>query len=337
MKSWAMKSEARSVLGPSLVLALWCPLAALASAQDSNTAPATPDPGTSADAAAVADVPSQEPRIIFPAPSESPPPAEPPAPAAEPFDFIVLSTVQNVIPSEGRSIIVHRVAPPDIEIPDPPPPAPEIADPSPEFLALLETLRQNRLRYKTAGFSVTVWDHQVSQIRWWRRKQAAEDPPASPRPPRMRVTSGQPALPALDEFEAWSNIDWNCLRSASAVEADGIRYDLLLGIGDIDTAKSGRLGPHSIPDHPQLPATPATFVLTKGDPADADATACLRAIHAAYPAQAEELWAVHAARERLQREHEAWLKANPPQPQDTVIHCWKATKEQAAEIRKLVP
>jgi hypothetical protein len=43
------------------------------------------------------------------------------------------------------------------------------------------------------------------------------------------------------------------------VEADGIRYDLLLGIGDIDTAKSGRPRPALDSDHPQLPATPATL------------------------------------------------------------------------------
>lgn len=329
-----MKPVARSVLGPSLVLAI---LAQFAGAQDVGTTGLDP---TATDGALTSDpAPSQQPKIIFTVPDENPPPPEPVV-LPEPPDYQVMSSVENVLQGEGRSIIVHRVSPLDLAIPEPPPPPPVVDTESPEFQALLAAARA---KYETRMFvplSVTVYDHKVSHIRWtWRDPSV---PCATTRSPRMRVVppDGQAQSPPAGVvfYEAWSNIDWEVMRGVLAVEAGGIRHEMMPGIGCVGVDTASRFGrTFEMPDHPELPESPATFVVTMGDPSNMEATACLRAIHAAYPAQAEELWAAHAIRERLRLEHEAWLKANPPQPQDTIIHCWKATKEQAAQIRKLVP
>ena len=100
-----MKTAGRLLPGPWFALALLGPLA---SGQEAITPPPTqlPAPEVTADSGA----PSQAPRIIINMPVDNPPPAEP-VPAAETPDFTVLSTVRNVVPGEGRSIIVHRVAP----------------------------------------------------------------------------------------------------------------------------------------------------------------------------------------------------------------------------------
>jgi hypothetical protein len=324
------------MLGPLPVLAF---LISVAWAQDTSEEAVTLDQSGAEVTDALGDLPSQEPRIIFTVPDENPPPPEPVV-VPEPPDFQVLSSVENVLSGEGRSIIVHRIAPPDLAIPDPPPPAPAVDTESPEFQALVAAAREKYETRTIVPLSVTVYsgnDHKVSCIRWWHRDPDASAATSTVRRPRMRVIGGETERPASTGYEAWSNVDWNCLRGAAAVEAGGIRYEFFLAISDIDTTRTSRFGLDSIPEHPVIPAELGSFVLSKGDSANAEATAFVRAIHAAYPGQAEELWAAHAIRERWRLEREAWLKANPPQPQDTVIHCSKATKEQAAKIRKLVP
>lgn len=259
--------------------------------------------------------------LVHPVAPFTPPAAEQPAPAVDVPVFTALSTLGSRLPAEGRAITFHRVEPPDLVIPPSPPPAPEVDRDSPEFQARLTLWRAIEAKRKFAGLSVTVYDHKVSHIRWvWRDPSVPAVRPAV----RLRVvpTDGQaPAPPpGVIEYEAWSNIDWECMRGVLAVEAGGIRYEMMPGIGCVGVDTAGRFGRiFTMPDHPELPASPATFVVTKGDPSNLDATALLRAIHAAYPAQAEELWAAKAARDQYLREHAEWLKAHPPQPKDITI------------------
>jgi hypothetical protein len=194
---------------------------------------------------------------------------------------------------------------------------------SPEFQARLALWREMEAKRKMIGLSVTVFDHKVSHIRWtWRDPSV----PATSPNTRLRVvpSNGQSSPtappPGVIEYQAWSNIDWECMRGVNAVEAGGIRYEMMPGIGCVGVDTANRFGrTFTMPEHPELPEAPATFVVTKGDPSNLDATAFLRAVHAAYPAQAEELWAAHATRVQYLREHAEWLKAHPPQPKDITI------------------
>lgn len=308
-----MKPVARSVLGPVFVFAL---LGSLAPAQDAGT----PAPEVATDT----EAPSQEPRILGPLGPTTfipPEPVEPPAPPVLP----VREAIEYELIDEGRSIILQRVEPPEFIQPPPPTPAPEIDRSSPEFQAKLAAARAKWRPRVLVSLSVTVYDHQISCLRWWQkaRPTAEEEFQAltSPRPPRMRVVGGEMASNPGVGFEVWSSIDWNCFRDVWAIEAGGVRYDFFAAIWDVDTSRPIRFGrePLAIPEHPPLPAEEPCFVVAKGDASDAEALAFLTAMHDIYRTDSQRLWAEHEARQQVRREYAAWLKANPPPPRDTVL------------------
>lgn len=49
----------------------------------------------------------------------------------------------------------------------------------------------------------------------------------------------------------------------------------------------------------------------------------MESMHDLYENERENLVAAHEARLLVRAEREAWLKANPPQPKDTVIQFWR--------------
>jgi len=54
------------------------------------------------------------------------------------------------------------------------------------------------------------------------------------------------------------------------------------------------------------------------------------ALHDLYAAEGGRLAAAHEGREQARREREAFLKANPPRPRDTVIHYWRRPRQAPA-------
>ena len=124
-------------------------------------------------------------------------------------------------------------------------------------------------------------------------------------------------------YRAWSNIDFNHIAGIGGFgSGDGsIRHNLLLGLGNV--LAGARIGPTGrtvqAPQVPPLPADGPGFVVVEGDATDTAAPADMEAIHAPYRAGGARLGAACEERERNRLEREAWPKANPPQPHDTVL------------------
>ncbi len=223
-------------------------------------------------------------------PVPAPPPPPPPL-------LTVLDSVEYVLPSEGRSIIVEKVEPP----PEPVPPGPPVGTLTPEQVAAAkarwsEAARRYRERNRMLMLSCTVYDHKATLVGW--RHQGRE-------------------------YRAWSNIDFNHIAGIGGFESgDGsIRYNILMGLGNAPAGmRIGRTG-RTVqgPVIPPLPADGPGFVVVEGDDSDTAALADMDAIHALYRAEGARLKAAYECRERYHRAQAAWLKANPPPPRDTIL------------------
>ena len=222
----------------------------------------------------------------------------PPAPPPPPPVMRVVEGVEYVLPSEGRSVIVDKVEPP----PEPTPPEPVVSTASHEQQAaakarLADAARRylaNRPRF--VRLSCTVYDHRATLVGW--------------------TYQGR-------QYRAWSNIDFNHIAGITGFESgDGsTRYSLWMGIGNQTTGR--RLGPTGrtipAPEIPVLPTDGPGFVVVTGDATDSAALADMTALHALYKAEGARLKAAYELREQHRIEREAWIKANPPPPRDTIL------------------
>lgn len=119
------------------------------------------------------------------------------------------------------------------------------------------------------------------------------------------------------EYRAWSSIDFNHIRSVPQFEVDGVRYALHFGIGN----EAGKSPP--VPAGLAAGGAPAAFILVQA-PAQPEpaALAGIAALHRYYAAHKGELIATWELNEAARIAHEAWQKAHPPVPRDTVIQFW---------------
>ncbi len=222
----------------------------------------------------------------------------------------------------------------DPKIPEPQEPAPATIDP--EKAAALRALMAARPRPVFLNLSAMVYDHECTLLRW--RVMGTQGTRGTQ---RTRVIQGTqvPQVPQVTqvtqgiEYEAWSNIDWELLCGQGKLTHNGVEYNLFASLFLYDTAvlrrRAVRLGtPYVPPQIPDLPPdeTPA-FVVTKGDAADAAATAPITALHEYFTAHRAELVAALDARKEAQRQREAELRANPPEPEDVHIRIWKKEPE----------
>jgi len=197
-----------------------------------------------------------------------------------------------------------------------PPPAPAPGNPDPAAIARFKAIMAERPKVDNIFLSATVYDHQRTMLRWH--------------------PNGHPD----QEMIAWSALDFNTLSGFGQFTYNGKDYNLFMFIGNENSKKRllhlqqqiGALQPTAIPDLPPT-GTPA-FVVTQGDPTDADAIAPITAMHELYKVEGPQLVAAYQAREQARIEHEAWLRANPPQPQDVLIQVWKR-EEEAAQMAPL--
>ncbi len=224
----------------------------------------------------------------------SPPP--PPVPLPE---RPVISETEYVLPSEGRSIIVQEVMPP-VE-PPPPPPLPPPPELTPEQKAALEQKRAEWLKnYRPPRHlfvSCTIYDFKATRITWFHKGW---------------------------RYVAWSNLDWNDFAGMmSFVSGEPkTRHTVFLGLGNINTQTPRRPGglPASPPEAiPELPQDEPGFVVIQGDATNTEALRDLQAMHDLYRTEGTRLREARLKREQAQRDREAWLLANPPQPRDTII------------------
>lgn len=164
------------------------------------------------------------------------------------------------------------------------------------------------------SLSCTVHDTGVTSVRWWHEGA---------------------------EYRVVSSIDFNELRALGGFEAEGRSYTVFMGIGNAMPASTlarlqagGAVLPASVTEPaPVLPASVLADIAQNGGSryvvlsspeggADAEAFRGIDALHRYFDAHKAELIAQAAENEARQREQEAYLKANPPVPQDTVIQFW---------------
>ena len=219
-------------------------------------------------------------------------PAEPAAPKELPSFTVESTTVHHL---EDRKIIVQRVSDPGL--PDPPPP------PAPATKEELEALRAspewqdriaNHKESKLILLSASVVDGKATFVRWYHDGE---------------------------EFQAWSNVNFNHLSGIAEFESDRTRYSFIMAVGDISTAKELELEWPGKP--PELGVDYPAFTLVKGDESKSDAHAMMIKLHDLYENEQDKLVAAHEGRLRTSAEREVWLRANPPQPKDTVIQFWR--------------
>lgn len=232
-------------------------------------------------------------------------PADGATPTAEAVE--VLETLRHDL--GARSILYQRVAPPpSTETPAVPASTPP-AELSPEIQEMIQ--RREGKRQATLFLSATVYDHQVTEIRWF-----DADPHRT--------------------FRAFSNIDFNHLAGLMELETADTVYWVFFGLGNEtleDVEAANRYATENglpaavrqIPARETFSAARAEYRLAQepSDPAPpASILAALDDLHRHFDAHRAELAETYAAREAARLEHEARVRENPPVPQDTVIQLW---------------
>ena len=242
------------------------------------------DPVEAAAAAASAPLPDPNPKPVVLPPAQ------------------VLDCVEYILPAEGRSIFVQKIAPPPGYVPPPvnPPPSPPPAVPSEELLARIRAANVNRPAIRWLRFSATVYpqpDGTTSTLVRWTHERKT--------------------------YRAWSSIDWNHFRGLGRFESfDGkTQYWSMMGIGDAPRwrEKHGSLVP------PAFPPGEITYQIIEGDGTNRDALVDLEVLHNLYRTDGHRLKMAHEIREKAITERQAWLEAHPPQPQDIIVRHWDVT------------
>jgi len=224
-------------------------------------------------------------RVADGTPAEPAPPKELPA-------FTVRSTTVRQL--EDRKIIMQRVSDPGL--PDPPPPPPPATKEELEALRASPVWQERIADQKESELillSASVVDGKASFVRWYHDGE---------------------------EFQAWSNVNFNHLSGFAEFESDRTRYSFIMAVGDISTDRERKLEWPGKP--PELGVDYPAFTLVKGDESKGNALAMMIALHDLYENEQDKLVAAHEGRLRASAEREVWLRANPPQPQDTVIQFW---------------
>jgi hypothetical protein len=209
-----------------------------------------------------------------------------------------------------HAVYFNRVAAPDVSSLKAarratPTPAPEAAPVSPEEMAA--DLRRQQKRWETLFLSVTVYDHQVSEVRWGPGNQ----------------------------YRVFSNIDFNYFSGMNEVESDDAFYTLVLGLGNEVTGDAmqavrerrwSELAGSVVPGPAAFGNRGFRFLLDKGSvPPPAEALRAMEALHAFYRENSQKLAEAYAKREADQAERvarEGWEKEHPQKPRDRVINFW---------------
>ena len=136
-----------------------------------------------------------------------------------------------------------------------------------------------------------------------------------------------------EEYQAWSNFDFNVMRNMGSVKVGSTTYYLLVLLRDESTAprrtKSGLVITPKVPIIPPLPKEPG-FVLVKGNPDNEDAMGGIRQLHELYTTDREQLVAAYERRLRYQAAAQAWEKENPSQPENVTIRWWRGKRNPDA-------
>gem|GEM_PF-899447 len=136
-----------------------------------------------------------------------------------------------------------------------------------------------------------------------------------------------------ENYQCWSNLDWNYLCGFASFEGRGKRYGLFLlpsnasieGIKE-DIEKGSKIALPTILPLPDLAAKGPHYTLVKGDTDNDEAMEFLEAIHDLYAAEEGRLIAAHTKRlknHKIQALRDAELRKNPLPKPDITISFWE--------------
>jgi len=194
-----------------------------------------------------------------------------------------------------HSVVYNRVAPPVIPAPLALPTA--VPTLSPAHIQWEESQPQKVM--KCLMLMPTVYDHQFSDFTW---------------------TNGTGCLRVI------SNIDFNSLTGFEDIETPDTIYENILftfnSASNSDGLDSQTLA-YLAQARMQLSSTRAGYIIVEGNAAvNPDVLADLDAIHSYYNANKTQVITAYHQREAAWELQEAWNKAHPPIPKDTVVNFW---------------
>lgn len=247
-------------------------------------------------------------RIIGTIPDGTPPPPSPPKPEYVIRQQEVLNTKAHQ--QGGRTVTIRQIKPIDL----PPPPAPahlSEGEADAEFGRRVAEYRAEHPRTLLAFLGVTVFRSKDSPprslVRWWIAGN------------RKSVTF-------------WSSADFALIAGGiqSFEDTSGQTHHLMMGWGNVDIDRMSELyssagRKYNAPEMPNFPEGRAIFEI-EGDQPETEDLVIIQSLHDIYNNEFAQLRTAFEGRERARIEQEAYLKANPPRPQDITLNYWRTEK-----------
>ena len=230
----------------------------------------------------------------------------PPVVVEDPRDYRIQDSVVQMM--DGEVVTINKVATPEDLMS---PKVEEVATPEveltdaerAEIVSRLESAREEKpFVNKFVLVSPTIYAGETSFVQWW--------------------CEGE-------QFEAWSNVDFNLLGGFHEVQGRGSRYTFVMSITNVKRERYQELLSENFegnrPEFPELP-TVAEFgpgyLLTKGDDSNEDALRVMDIFHDLFEKEQIRLQEAYEQREQNRVLREEDLRKNPPIEKDTVIHFW---------------
>jgi hypothetical protein len=247
-------------------------------------------------------------RILGTIPDGTPPPPAPPKPEFHISKREILDTATHE--QGGRTITIRQIKP--IALPPPPPPvAQPMAAADSAFSQRLAEYRDEHPKSCLLFLGATVFRSKDSAprtlVRYW------------PEGTREAITF-------------WSSADFALIAGGinSFVDSAADTHYLIMGWSNVEIElmtelKSARGLDQGEPALPDFSDDIASFQIAGKQPAAED-IAPIQALHDLYNSELERLRTAFEGREKARIEHEAYLKANPPQPKNITLNYWRTEK-----------
>lgn len=273
-------------------------------------------PGLAADEQTQPDAQVSTARVLGDIPDGTPPPPAPPKPEFHVAQRDILATTTHE--QGGRTITIQQIKPIDL----PPPPNPG-ADAPPAVLseAFKQRLAEHRAlhpRTELLCLGATVYRSATT-------------------PPRTLVQYWPSDGGRSISF--WSSADFSLIAGGinTFAATNGQTYSLFMSWSFRNLDNEARWvsvrGIRRIaPEIPIFPEGKATFQIIGEQPAAEDLVA-IRSLHDLYNSEHDRLLTAYQGREQARLQHEAYLKAHPPQPKDITLSYWRTEKPAPAAAK----
>jgi hypothetical protein len=169
-----------------------------------------------------------------------------------------------------------------------------ISDVSAEQLAFYEARAKVQQRSQQM-LSCTVYDRAITQLRWTHEGE---------------------------NYLAYTNADFNYLRSVSRVETESTQYNYFMGIGNVSSVNATE----PLPDLPAFDSKVSQYYLAQGRADIPQATAGLEALLAYYDTHLDSLKIVYQRNEALAAAQKRYDAKHPAEKEEFILQFWVPKK-----------